>query len=437
MMRADELGNFIMFRERGSMGSIEDVKRWAAKVVEYGFLAAACSAPEQTIQALSACGPDHFPGVHSHEVSNLIYGCGKADSAEERANRTLPECRESYLNRMAAFELVGQAMPLQHLDYAAGVKNVMSEIPASNATLVLAGARGAARAFGRTLWGVHAANYVTRCPVDEDTVRRLFILIWQSWLYGAAIIYDEEVALRYNHDTGYAFSDPIHTACRRFYQRLYHFGSAIELGESQVRIGFLHGNYDCIVGGAQAFPYIPATKVWGMIGPETEACEFNTSERGWEPISAFMPGVWLYPVRQDPRAIRVFLAGTPAGQVDLVPIDSGTANLSRYLLLVLPGWNTMTSGIHPSPVEYVRGGGHLVMCAAQCTEHVNRDFLLDKKDFRFFRGGDLSELAGVRVGEPEGMVKSIHFSGETISTDPGMPGLHTQLNGSERTSGVG
>ncbi|MDD4496504.1 MAG: hypothetical protein PHV32_19560, partial [Eubacteriales bacterium] len=148
------------------------------------------------------------------------------------------------------------------------------------------------------------------------------------------MIYDEEVAWRYNHDTVYAASDAIPQAYRSLYQQLYHYGSAIHLGEPLVQVGFLHGNYDCLVGGTQAFPFIEPTKVWGMIGPETEAWTFGTPERGWELLSTFMPGIWLYPVKQDPRSIRQFFAGTPHGQVDLVPITAGTEKLSKYPLLV-------------------------------------------------------------------------------------------------------
>jgi len=144
-----------------------------------------------------------------------------------------------------------------------------------------------------------------------------------------------------------------------------------------------------------------------------------------------MPGVWLYPVKQNPRAIRQFFAGTPHGQVDLVPITADTRKLSAYKLLVLPGWNTMTEDVHQNLLTYVKAGGHLVLCAAQCTEHVTRDFLLEKRDFRFFRGGDLRELAGVRLGAPEGIINSISFPNDKINACPDLPGLKTELCGAE------
>jgi hypothetical protein len=144
-----------------------------------------------------------------------------------------------------------------------------------------------------------------------------------------------------------------------------------------------------------------------------------------------MPGVWLYPVKQDPRAIRQFFTGTPHGQVDLVPISADARKLGAYELLVLPGWNTMTEEIHRNLLTYVEEGGHLVLCAAQCTEHITRDFLIEKRDFRFFRNGDLRELAGVRLGVPEGSINAICLPDEKISACPGLPGLQTELCGAE------
>jgi hypothetical protein len=104
-------------------------------------------------------------------------------------------------------------------------------------------------------------------------------------------------------------------------------------------------------------------------------------------------------------------------------------NLSQYELLYLPGWNTMTPELYEDLIAYVRQGGHLVLCAAQCTEHITRKFLLDKKDFRFINGGDLSALAGVKVSVPDGIINTVHFADEDVYTNPGVPGLQTELCG--------
>ena len=428
-MHEEQWGDYFCARNRVAEAPEESLRRWAKRIQELDFLAAASGAPERAVTLLDNLLGDRFHGNQAHEISNLAYGWGDADPIEERKNRTLKGCKENYLKRMGPHKMVGQALPLQHLDYEAGVEYVMTEIPASNASLVLHGARGAAAAYDRSVWGVHVANHVTRAPLDQDHVRRLFILSQQCWLHGASIVQDEEVALRYNHDTIYAYSDPIPTAYRKIYQSLYHYGNQIKLETPVVRTGFLQGNYDLLIGGLQAAPWVERTKFWGAFGPETDAWEFNTPEAGWKLIDPYMPGIWLYPVLQDRKKIRLFFTGSPYGQVDLVPITAAVDKLSAYPVLILPGWNTMTEALYENLQEYVRRGGHLVLCAAQCTEHVTREFLLEKKDFAFLRGGDLSKLAGVRVKMGKDQIRSIHFEDETVSVVPGVPSLDTQLCG--------
>ena len=427
LLHRDRLGNYVAFRERAAWAPKEDLLRWAEKVKEYGFLSASCSASPETEKLLDAALGDRYLGEQAHEISNLAYGWGEPDPIEERKNRTLKECKESYLKRMGPHRVVGQALPQQHLDYEAGVQLVMTESPTSHATLDLHAARGAANAFGRSVWGVHVANHVTRVPLDCDHVRRLFILLHQCWLHGAAILQDEEVAYRYNHDTVYSYSDELPTAYRKIYQDIFHYANNITLGKPLVATGFLQGNYDFLIGGLQAEPHTARTKVWGAFGPETECWEFDTPEGGWKLLDAYMPGVWLYPVLQDRRKIRLFFTGSPNGQVDLVPITAPVETLLQYPVLILPGWNTMTQEIYGHLCEYADRGGHLILCAAQCTEHVTRDFLKDKEDFAFINNGDLTALAGVQVSASDTVADAVCFDDETVSVNPGVKVLKTVL----------
>ena len=429
LMYHDQLGNYVAFRERAAWAPKEDLTRWAAKVKAYGFLAATCCADPATEEMLDALLGDRYLGEQAHEISNLAYGWGIPDPIEERKNRTLKECKESYLKRMGPHRIVGQALPQQHLDYEAGVVLVMTESPTSHATLDLHAARGAANAYGRSFWGVHVANHVTRSPLDYDHVRRLFILLHQCWLHGASILQDEEVAYRYNHDTIYSYSDELPEAYRKIYQDIFHYANNITLGKPLVATGFLQGNYDLLIGGTQAEPHTARTKVWGAFGPETDCWEFDTPESGWKLLDQYMPGVWLYPVLQDRKKIRLFFTGSPHGQVDLVPITAPVEKLLQYPVLILPGWNTMTPEIYDNLCAYADRGGHLILCAAQCTEHVTRDFLKDKEDFAFINGGDLTELAGVKVAMSDTVAEAACFDDETVSLNPGVRVLETVLCG--------
>jgi len=429
LMKSEELGNFIMFRERVTWASTEDLARWAKKIKEYQFLASTSGATPEKERLFDTILGNRFLGEQAHEISNLIYGWGTPDPIEERKNRTLKECKESYLKRMGPHRLVGQALPQQHLDYEAGVEFVMTELPVSNASLVLNAARGSSNVFDKPFWGVHVANHVTRAPLDYEHVRRLFILLHQCWLHGASILQDEEVAYRYNHDTIYSYADELPEAFREIYQDIYHYANNISLGKPLVSTGFLQGNYDLLVGGPQARHDTPRSKVWGKFGPETDCWEFDTPESGWKMLDPYMPGIWLYPVLQDRSKIRLFFTGSPNGQVDLIPITSPVEKLLQYPVLVLPGWNTMTHEIYNNLCEYADQGGHLVLCAAQCTEHITRDFLKDKEDFAFINNGDLTALAGVQVSMSNTVIDAVCFEDETVSVNPGVKILETTLCG--------
>ena len=433
-MHDEQWGDFVVFRERSAQVSPEVSKRWSEKVAKYGFVATIDggygTGPVEManlLASLKALPTGHFLGVHGHEQSNLAYGWGEPDP--DREGRTLPECQQTYQRRMKKWDVVGQAVAVQHLDYGAGVKMVLSEVPASHVSLMLSAARGASKTYGGAPWGCHFANHVTRAPLDQDHVRRLFILSCLAWLNGAQVIYDEEVALRYNHDTIYAYSDSIPTQYRTIYQDIYHYGNVIELGREVVKTGFLQGNYDFVIGGLQASPTVKRSKFWGKFGPETAGWDFDTPEDGWKLLDTFMPGVWLYPVLQDPREIRLFYSGTPFGQVDLTPVTADLKTLSSYSLLVLPGWNTMTEAIYGNLVEYVRRGGHLVLSAAQCSQRVTRDFLVRKRDFDFIRSGDLSDLCGVKVREDASLerIRSVECFSKTFELSDGVPSLDTTL----------
>lgn len=431
VLKDQQIGDYVMIRGENAMAPEEYITRWAEKIKEYGFLAVTSGADEKNINLLKSILGDAYFGEHGHEISNLIYGWGDAEPKEKRSDRTVPGCVQSYLKRMSAYKVIGQALPMQFLDYKSGADIVMTEIPGAHATLTLCGARGAAKTYEKKLWGVHAANHVTRAPLDECHVRRLRILLYQSWLFGAKIVYDEEVTFKYQHDTLYSYSDGIPTEYRKIYQSMFHYANAIELGEPIVESAFMFGNGDVLTGGASGGPFSEPPCVWGEFGPETEAWKYNTPESGWKMIDVLLPGVWLYPVKQDKEKIRLFFSGTPYGQVDLVPSFADPDVLSRYKMIVLPGWNTMTDELYEGLVSYVKNGGHLILCSAQCSRRVTRDFLLEKRDFDLYNGGDLTKLSGVVIGQVKGAVNSAMYNGKTFSFDPPVSGVEVRMNGAE------
>ena len=427
-MHDEQMGNYVLVRiEEVSNATPDDLARWGSTIRGHNFKAATTMTPD-VADILSKSIGKNFLGIHQHESSNMIYRLDETVLREPRKHRTLPECEAAYGASMKTIKILGQALPMCNLDYKSGVQFISSEFPTAHSTLDMASNRGGSYLYDKPYWGVHLANHVMRMPDDAENLRRNFLYLWQSWLYGARLLYDEESAVYGIHSTSYSYSDPMTFTRRRQMQELYHYGSNIRLGKEIVRTGYLLGKYDCLVGGLQASPEMDTTKVWGLFGPETDPWKFDTPERGWELLDVYMPGVWLYPVKQDNARIRMFFTGSPAGQVDLVTIDGDLSKLRKYDLLVLPGWNTMTDENYQKLIAYVRQGGHLVLAATQCTKHITRDFLTEKKDFNFYREGDLTALTGLKVGNVTPPMKSITWNdGRTCSAE-GLPGLAAEVS---------
>jgi hypothetical protein len=426
-MYREQMGNYVLFRiEESNTATAEDFNRWGNLVLKNNFKAGTTMFGEAD-SILSETVRNNYLGIHQHEFSNLIYGWGPAAPKEARINRTLVDCEATYTDRMKNIKMLGQALPMCNLDYKSGVNFISSEFPTGHSTLMMASNRGGSYLYDKPFWGVHLANHVMRMPDDQSTLRRNFLFLYQAWLFGARLIYDEESALYGIHSTSYSYSDPMSFIRRKQMQELYHYGSSVELGTEIVRTGYLIGKYDCLVGGVQSSPEMEPTKVWGMAGPETDAWKFNTPESGWNLLNIYMPGVWLYPVKQDNSKIRMFFSASPNGQTDLVTIDGDLEKLQKYELLILPGWNTMTTENYQKLIGFVNNGGHLVIAATQCTNHITRDFLISKQDFNFFNDGDLTALCGIKVGQVTDPIQSVRWKDGKTCNAKGLPGLTSEV----------
>ena len=77
---------------------------------------------------------------------------------------------------------------------------------------------------------------------------------------------------------------------------------------------------------------------------------------------------------------------------DIIPADTPAANLDRYKLLVIPGWNTMTDELYRKLCTYVENGGTLLMTLGQLRGNIKRN-----EPMKLHNGGDFSKLFGVKV----------------------------------------
>ena len=150
---------------------------------------------------------------------------------------------------------------------------------------------------------------------------------------------------------------------------------------------------------------VPAQySVWGQFGRKLPEWGHGQPEKCRQLLDVLMPGCLTHPLRQKYEKQRHFFAGTPFGDFDEVPVEAGADFFHQYRLLLNLGWNTLIPEDYEKLSSFVREGGTLLTGLPQFGTQEKRDF----SDFRLFRGGDLSELCGIKVFGPAGQ----EFSGQ-------------------------
>ncbi|MDP6438917.1 MAG: hypothetical protein QGH74_04705, partial [Candidatus Brocadiia bacterium] len=246
--------------------------------------------------------------------------------------------------------------------------------------------RGASRAYGQKEFGAHIAigAYAGPRAADPLWLKRWQVSLYFSYISGSAFIYPE---------SGHMGSTPDKLECRRILREFYQFANihARPAVGPKVRIGFVYGHLD-------GFPGLWNKRVWGQAGKKWL---HGPAEWGWDYIkNVHRKEEWFNPYvvgGQD------FSGHLPGGLYDVVPIEAPSKLLNRYPCLIFLGWNTMTEEIYGKLKDYVAGGGHLLMSVPHLSTHLDR-----AADLKLFRGGDFSDLFGVKItGKGETIVTGV------------------------------
>ena len=145
-------------------------------------------------------------------------------------------------------------------------------------------------------------------------------------------------------------------------------------------MAFLQGHLD-------GWPGLWAYQVWGQFAPEFAVGE---PEYGWKLTEeVYRKRPWFDP---DNIGETDTTGQPPCGMYDIIPADTPAANLDRYKLLVIPGWNTMTDELYRKLCTYVENGGTLLMTLGQLRGNIKRN-----EPMKLHNGGDFSKLFGVKV----------------------------------------
>lgn len=144
--------------------------------------------------------------------------------------------------------------------------------------------------------------------------------------------------------------------------------------------------------------HVPTYAIAGA-GPRADEnpCWYEgVPEIGWEIVrKTFFP---TPPVMDEYQNIQ--LSATPYGTIDIVSFAQKDLDAKRlfkyYKALAFSGWNSATEEQYDTLVQYVKLGGKLFVSIPHLSKNVERNFLNYKVE-ELVRGGDFSELCGVKV----------------------------------------
>lgn len=267
--------------------------------------------------------------------------------------------------------------------YRAGIDRVDYEVIYSDELeRGYAALKGASLAFGKSRFGVDMAM-VWYGGNQHDALwgTRWRTSLFHAFLRGADPIYAEHGVMDYKAlGKNLATDHPDVVRFRRALAEVTDFAKRHPRpdGFPEAALAVVHGRYDGFSGAGQ-------THLWGQRADER--FRVGAPERSWTLFER------LYRRREwqdrDQFGDRDFSGNPPLGQADIVPFDAPDALFGRYRALIFLGRNVMDRALYRKLVEYVRGGGQLLMTAA----HLNASTRPD--EYIPFNGGDWSELFGV------------------------------------------
>ena len=361
-----------------------------------------------------------FDGYYWSEFDGFLWGYAVLPlqlpqniSEDQRTMRTAYENFIAYMKRLIAW--VGEADPdMPNLalmsnvgqSYAceAGMVSTLSQFNKSNNALLVADARGAARAYRRPVWGTYQAEGAHVSPEGPHHLRMWKLALQLAYVAGASQVNDEETLYRTWHQRVYARDDRVPRLRRRILKDYYRYANTHpRRGKLKVKQACLLGRYSCDVsdgisrtdeyGQANCLPVVWRT--FGGRGPEWRPL---TPEYGMRYLDVFLPGVWLTSLEHSLETVRRWYCGTPLGEIELTPIDAPPEILAEYPLLLVLGWNTMDEAQYNNLCSYVQQGGRLFMSVAHTTCNESRRFLVEGLEpLNLLHRGDLRELFGVII----------------------------------------
>lgn len=249
-----------------------------------------------------------------------------------------------------------------------------------------AAAIGATKSFGKRTFGVDNAMLWYGGEQQDELWWSRFRTSWyHAWMRGANPIYAEHGIMNYKaYGKELGTDDPL---VQRFRKELGDFaGWAARYprpeGLPRAAVAFIQGRMDGYVGSWQ-------THNWGQ--RLNDDFRIGDDERAWRLVDlCYEREGWN---SRDVNGKTGYSGNPPLGTVNLVPYDIPEEELSKYKLVVFLGFNAMDDALYTRLIDYVSGGGVLLLTAKH----------LDTADsplegFKPYNGGDWTALTGLKAG---------------------------------------
>ncbi|MBQ9761267.1 MAG: hypothetical protein IJW16_07960 [Clostridia bacterium] len=222
--------------------------------------------------------------------------------------------------------------------------------------------RGYAKSVDMKTYGVHHALQWASQPIDPiEHVRRYRLALYTSYMLGATDINTEEGLWRM--EEYYVWFNRFGETCKAHLKEQQDFYRYVQ---SHSRTGTFRTPYAILHGRDDGCTFFGKNRTWGFHIPQTAA------EDSWDLITAFYPKsdpvkhIYAHNCPTDQPV--GYYTGTPYGQPDFIPVETGERIWKDYRFMAFLAYNRCESADAEKLIDYVKQGGKLLLTRAHLTE---------------------------------------------------------------------
>ena len=281
--------------------------------------------------------------------------------------------------------------------------------------------RGFAKSANMKTYGVHHALQWASQPMDQvEHARRYRLALYTSYMLGATDINTEEGLWRM--EEYYVWFNRFSETCKMHLREQQDFYRYVQ---SHSRTGVFRTPYAILHGRDDGCTFFGKNKTWGFHIPQTAA------EDSWDLLTVFYPKsvpvnhIYAHNCPTDQPV--GYYTGTPCGQPDFIPVETGERVWNDYRFMAFLAYNRCTTEDAKKLYTYVKNGGKLLLTRAHLTETSDMK-AIRRRDLTFstnvlsFTNGKASFEDDTVGGIPLSVCTNAQTPDEILSrTDHGIP----------------